>query len=482
MKVRYIFSVMGFFCLFNLMVLRNNINVAIVAMVNSTATDTEEVLEANITMETPGECPARSSSIMSNTSSQIVQGGELDWNSVQQGLLLGCYYYGYVFSNIPGAWLSYRYGFKVVMGISHLVGGILTLLIPLVSWTSFELLVALRITIGIFQGSIAGSMPGAVSSWSPPLERSTIYSICYAGSSFGIVTVFPVSGLIADYLGWEAVFYVTGGFVLLFTMLWFYLIYDSPRTHPRISEEEKTFILESFGEVSGQDSDKKKYSAPPVPWKSILSSSCVWAIIIAHFATDWGNYTLLTMLPKYMNSILKFDISASGALSSVPYICQVFITLLGGRITDFLLKKGVVKVIGMRKINTALGLCLPAFFGVLAGYVGCNSGLAMLFFSISVGLIGLIISGCRANPVDIAGKFSGIVYSISNTVANMAGFLAPQVAGILLASGNTLETWQTVFWISAAVYVVGAITFVALGKGNDQSWAKKKIDSEHALL
>ena len=122
----------------------------------------------------------------------------------------------------------------------------------------------------------------------------------------------------------------------------------------------------------------------------------------------------------------------------------------------------------MRKINTALGLCLPAFFGVLAGYVGCNSGLAMLFFSISVGLIGLIsklytvkllnhskkketisnllshtlllltVSGCRANPVDIAGKFSGIVYSISNTVANMAGFLAPQVAGILLASGVSI--------------------------------------------
>merc|ERR1712136_617207 len=89
-------------------------------------------------METPGECSARSSSTMLNaSSSQIMQGGEFDWNSVQQGLLLGCYYYGYVFSNIPGAWLSYRYGFKVVMGISHLVGGILTLLIPLVSWTSF---------------------------------------------------------------------------------------------------------------------------------------------------------------------------------------------------------------------------------------------------------------------------------------------------------------------------------------------------------
>ena len=40
--------------------------------------------------------------------------------------------------------------------------------------------------------------------------------------------------------------------------------------------------------------------------------------------------------------------------------------------------------------------------------------------------------GCKANAMDIAPKYGGIIYGISNTIANIPGFLTPQVAGILL--------------------------------------------------
>ena len=36
------------------------------------------------------------------------------------------------------------------------------------------------------------------------------------------------------------------------------------------------------------------------PWKKMLTSKAVWAIIIAHFAENWGFYTLLTGLPMFM--------------------------------------------------------------------------------------------------------------------------------------------------------------------------------------
>jgi ACS family sodium-dependent inorganic phosphate cotransporter len=37
------------------------------------------------------------------------------------------------------------------------------------------------------------------------------------------------------------------------------------------------------------------------------------------------------------------------------------------------------------------------------------------------------------------------------------------------------EEWQLVFFITAAVYLSGAIAFLILGSGETQPWAKKKI-------
>ena len=39
------------------------------------------------------------------------------------------------------------------------------------------------------------------------------------------------------------------------------------------------------------------------PWKSMMTSKAVWAIILAHFAENWGFYTLLTGLPMFMRGI-----------------------------------------------------------------------------------------------------------------------------------------------------------------------------------
>jgi hypothetical protein len=38
-----------------------------------------------------------------------------------------------------------------------------------------------------------------------------------------------------------------------------------------------------------------------LPWGKMLTSRPVWAINIAHFSENWGFYTMLTLLPKFMN-------------------------------------------------------------------------------------------------------------------------------------------------------------------------------------
>ena len=45
-----------------------------------------------------------------------------------------------------------------------------------------------------------------------------------------------------------------------------------------------------------------------IPWRKLMTSRCVWAIIIADFCHSWGGYTALTSMTQYMKDVLEFDI------------------------------------------------------------------------------------------------------------------------------------------------------------------------------
>jgi sugar phosphate permease len=52
----------------------------------------------------------------------------------------------------------------------------------------------------------------------------------------------PLCGLVIAYLGWPALFYLSGVQGLVFTLFWFLLVHDSPELHPRITHEELRHI------------------------------------------------------------------------------------------------------------------------------------------------------------------------------------------------------------------------------------------------
>jgi sugar phosphate permease len=52
----------------------------------------------------------------------------------------------------------------------------------------------------------------------------------------------PLCGLVIAYLGWPALFYLSGTQGLLFTLCWFLLVHDEPEMHPRISADELRHI------------------------------------------------------------------------------------------------------------------------------------------------------------------------------------------------------------------------------------------------
>lgn len=132
----------------------------------------------------------------------------------------------------------------------------------------------------------------------------------------------PICGFLIAYLGWESVFYVTGAIGLVWSVAWFFLIFDSPRQHPRITIEERQYIEDSIGSTSTTKVRSKSTYASnsihylplfglqrlPVPWKSIFLSTPVWAIVLTHSCNVFGYFTVVNQLPTYMKYILNFNI------------------------------------------------------------------------------------------------------------------------------------------------------------------------------
>lgn len=100
----------------------------------------------------------------------------------------------------------------------------------------------------MFQGVFFPCMHNLVSKWAPPHEKGKFVA-ALLGGSFGTVITWPMAGALMEAFGWAYAFYVPAAITLLATFLWVYLVADSPATHPRISNDERNYIIKSLGDT-----------------------------------------------------------------------------------------------------------------------------------------------------------------------------------------------------------------------------------------
>uniref|UniRef100_A0AC34PW06 Major facilitator superfamily (MFS) profile domain-containing protein n=1 Tax=Panagrolaimus sp. JU765 TaxID=591449 RepID=A0AC34PW06_9BILA len=448
--------------------LRTNVSIAIVCMVNATAV---EQLSNSSSLESVKESQCARSS---NETVEVEKlEGPFIWDKPLQGDVLGAFFYGYMSSQILSGYLASKYGGKLVIGLTGLGGALLTLISPIAANTHVYVFVAVRVLLGFCQSSTFPAMHAMWSQWAPPMERSVLTGISYAGAQIGNVLVMPMSGLLCKYGpfgGWPSIFYILGIVSLLWCALWFYYASDTPQTHRKINEDEKKYITESLNTHGKHEDDEQ----PPVPWKSILTSMPIWAIFVGHFAGDWGAYMMATSLPLFMNDILGLNMTSMGFLASVPYIFYFICINAGGIIADSLQHKKVLSTLNTRRVAMISALGLQALFLVLIGYCTCGQEtLVILFITLSIGLSGLQYAGFVVNYLDVAPTFAGPILGIGNTLSCVAGILAPKFMGWLTPNG-TKEEWQTVFYLTAGILIFGALFFSVFAKGELQPWAVTK--------
>jgi len=304
--------------------------------------------------------------------------------------------------------------------------------------------------------------------WAPPVERSLLMTISSIGSLFGIMFSQPVSGVICSsdhFGGWPSAFYVFGACGFIWGLFWYKFAFNSPEEHPTISKDELEFINLTVPKVTKDDRN---------PWKDIVKSLPVWALVAAFTSFAWGMEMLFTFLPTFLKDILGFNISQSGFIASLPYLVMMVLSNVMSYIADYLRANKYLTTNQTRKIFNTAGQVGAGVFMIITGYVGCNPSLAVVMLCFALGINTMCFSGCNVNAVDLSSKYCGIVHGFANTLANISGFVAPTMVGIMTEKNNTKEQWQVIFFISAAIYAFGSIIFLLFGSGDEQKWNKSK--------
>uniref|UniRef100_A0A7N8WXT2 Sialin n=1 Tax=Mastacembelus armatus TaxID=205130 RepID=A0A7N8WXT2_9TELE len=424
--------------------LRVNLSVAMVAMVNTT----DPALEKNSHL------------------------ASYQWDSLTQGWLLGAFFFGYLGTQIPGGYLAGHYGGSIFLGMGVLGTAALTLLTPLAAQLGLYWLFALRALEGFGEGVTFPAMMAMWARWAPPLERSRLMTLSGSGASFGAFVALPLTGYICQTLGWPAVFYLCGGAGCLWAVFWFVLVSDDPRTHRRISKEERDYIINSIGpQGTGHG-----WSVPVLP---MLLSIPLWAIIITQMCSNWAYYTLLTSLPTYMDNILHFDLKSNSFLSALPYLGGWLFSTLSGVVADSLIERRVFSVTVVRKLFTLTGMLLPAAFLVAVSFSGCSHILTVTFLTLSTATGGTSAAGVFINQIDIAPRYAGFLLGITNTFGTIPGVVAPIATGYF-TKDHTLAGWRNVFWAAGGINVGGALIYTIFGSGKIQSWAMTEEEREEA--
>ena len=86
----------------------------------------------------------------------------------------------------------------------------------------------------------------------------------------------------------------------------------------------------------------------------------------------------------------------------------------------------------IRKTFNTIGHIGPALGLIGLSFSGCNQIVVVTFFCMAVMLNGAANSGFQVNHVELSSNYAGTLMGVTNTAANLAGFAAPYVTGIII--------------------------------------------------
>lgn len=387
-------------------------------------------------------------------------GKEIQVSTVELGYIFSAFGWSYVIGQIPGGALLDRYGSRPIYLWSITLWAVFTMAQAFVSSLAFipvfVSLFALRFALGFAESPSFPANARIVANWFPNAERGTASAIFNASQYFSLVAFAPLMGWLAQYYGWRSVFLAMGLIGLVGAAL-FWALVESPSRHKSISKQEYDYI-EAGGALVNLD---RPAAAPqPIRWGivgQLLANRMLLGIYLAQYCITALTYFYATWFPIYLVKARHMTLAHAGFAAAGPAIAGFVGGVLGGVISDLLLKRGT-PLSPARKVVIIAGLVISCAI-LFCNYTDSQFWI-MLFMSIAFFGKGIAALGWAVMSDAAPREATGLSGSIFNLFGNAAGIFTPIGIGYILAATNNNWDMALVFVFAHSIVAMISYAFV----------------------
>ena len=300
-----------------------------------------------------------------------------------------------------------------------------------------------------------------VASWFPTQERGTASAIFNAAQYFAAVVFTPLMAWMTHLFGWHYVYLTMGGVGILLALVWLKFM-QSPAAHPGVSRAELDHIeqgggLIHMGERGGPTAAALPKGQTAFYMKQLLTNRMLCGIYLGQFSINVLTYFFLSGFPVYLVQERHMSILKAGFMVSLPAICGFVGGVLGGVVSDFMIRKGCSLALA-RKTPIVAGMLMSVSM-ILCNYVSADwmivSIMALAFFGKGFGAFGWAVMA------DVAPReVIGLAGSIFNTFGAVAGIVTPIVIGYIPAATGSFAGALVFVAFNALVTVFAYLVIV----------------------
>ena len=340
------------------------------------------------------------------------------------GIVVSAFFWVYAPVQLFVGWLVDRFSVYRLMAAGLVLWAAGTLAMGFAG--GFASLLILRVMLGVGE-TIAFPGGSKIITRHVPADRRGVANAAMAlGIALGPAVGTLAGGLILANYGWRAIFISFGIVTLLWLLPWWLAV-------PR-----------------GRDTEANADAR--VRLGALVGRWSLWSMSIAHFASNYIFYFLLSWLPLFLTKSRGLPIREMTLLATLGYAAQAIAAIGFGATSDWWTRTGrseaavrrLMMVIGQLLAGGAvLGLAYataPAAIAVLL----CVAGIATGALSLNIYAVAQMFAGPRA-----AGTWVGF----QNALGNVSGIAGPIITGIIVAEAG----YNIAFLVTAAVGLAGAI-------------------------
>lgn len=360
---------------------------------------------------------------------------DLGLNAAMMGLIFSAFSWTYAAAQIPGGILLDRLGTKLTYWLALTLWSLFTGLQGLA--TGFASLLGIRLLIGATEAPCFPTNSRVVATWFPQSERARATSIYTLAEYCGLAFLTPLLFWVLHAYGWRFLLMAVGLVGVLYGLVWWRKFHE-PHQSKQANQAELDYIAAGGGVVDGgQKATRFAWSQIP----QLLKQRNMLGICLGQFACNSTNVFFLTWFPTYLVTERHMPWLKVGWVAVLPFIAASAGTLVGGWLSDSMLRRGISLNLA-RKVPVITGLLASSVI-VLANYVQSDALvvaiLCVAYFAQGMSALAWMIVS------DIAPKgLIGLSGGLFNLFANAAGIVIPLVIGIIVTLTGSF-VWALAF-------------------------------------